>query len=363
MPTTKTRFRLIAVILALTIGMVVLWQYAGRWGHTPPFRSATGDVVPGSIAEMHRLKLGGIEQSVTIRGRSANAPILIWLHGGPGMDETGLWRRFNAALEDHFLVVYWTQRGTGRSFSGDIPASTMTIAQFVSDLDELVEYMQSRFGEQKVVLAGHSWGSSLGVAYAQVHPEEVAVFVGVSQVVNATEGEKRSWRFTIDEAKRRENDVAYKELLGLGEPPYPFASIIAQRGWLEKFGGGSFHNPKSLATLMWQSFEASEVTVLDGLHFQQGVDFSLASLAVENAQVDWWDKASSFSMPVVIATGRFDRNTDADLQKEWFDRIEAPAKAHFWFEKSAHSPLFEEPEKFNRMMIETVLPLALARRS
>lgn len=312
---------------------------------------------------MHRLRLGGVDQSVTIRGRSAKAPILIWLHGGPGQDETGLWRRFNAVLEDHFLVVYWTQRGTGRSYNSSIPASSMTIAQFVSDLDALVAYMQQRFGSQRVVLAGHSWGSSLGVAYAQAHPGKVAVFVGISQVVKADEGEKRSLRFTLEEAKRRGNDAAYNELIALGEQPYPTSSMMIQRGWLEKFGGGSFRKPTSLVTLMWQSYGASEVTVLDGLNYLQGANFSIKSLAAENATVDWSDKARRFAMPVVIATGRFDRNTDADLQKEWFDEIEAPAKAHFWFEESAHSPLFEEPDAFNRMMIEIVLPLALQWRS
>lgn len=363
MSKAKFRLRRSLVLLALICSVIAIWQYVGRWGHTPPFLSSTGEIVPGSIAEMQRLKLGGVEQSVTIRGRNAKAPILIWLHGGPGQDETGLLRRFNAALEDHFLVVYWTQRGTGRSYSSDIPTSSMTIAQFVSDLDELVGYMQDRFGAQKVVVAGHSWGSSLGVAYAQAHPKSVSVLVGISQVVDATEGEKRTWRFTVEEAKRRGNNVAYKELLALGEPPYSNASIIVQRGWLEKFGAGSFHKPTSLFTLMLQSFDASEVTLLDGVYFRQGGDFSFEALAKENAKVDWWNQARSFAMPVVIATGRFDRNTDADLQKEWLDRIEAPDKKQFWFEESAHSPLFEESEKFNRMMIENVLPLALMKRS
>lgn len=363
MPILKARLWRFVAVVTLVVCAVAVWQYASRWGHTPPFRVESGQLVPGSIAEMHRLKLGGVEQSVIIRGRSTKAPILIWLHGGPGQDETGLWRHFNSALEEHFLVVYWTQRGTGRSYSSDIPASSMTIAQFVSDLDELIEYMQARFGAQKVVLSGHSWGSSVGVAYAQSYPEKVSVLVGISQVVNAVEGEKRSWRFTLEEAKQRGNDAAYKELLALGEPPYSTSSMMVQREWLEKFGAGSFRKPTSLATLMWQSFEASEVTVLDGVYYQRGGDFSLTSLAVENAKVDWWNHARNFAMPVVIATGRFDRNTDADLQKEWFERIGAPAKEHFWFEESAHSPLFEEPEKFNRMMIETVLPLALAWRS
>lgn len=359
----RARFWRVLIIVVLLVGLLAAWQYAGRWGSTPPFQEQSGAVLPGSVAEMHRLRLGGVDQSVTIRGRSATAPILIWLHGGPGLDETGLWRRFNAALEDHFLVVYWTQRGTGRSYNSKIPASSMTIAQFVSDLDELVRYMQQRFGSQRVVLAGHSWGSSFGVAYAQAHPDNVAVFVGISQVVNADEGEKRTWRFTLDEAKRRGNDAACRELLALGEPPYPTSSLMIQRGWLEEFGGGSFHKPTSLLALMWQSFGASEVTVLDGLYFMQGTEFSLNSLAAENATVDWLKKARRFAMPVIIVTGRFDRNTDADLQKKWFDEIEAPSKTQFWFEDSAHSPPFEEPERFNRMMIETVLPLALELRS
>lgn len=345
-------------IIIITLSVIAAYLYLGRYGSTPPFRDTSGLVVKGSIAEMQRLKLGGVEQSVTIRGRNANAPILIWLHGGPGTDETGMWRKYNNVLEDHFLVVYWTQRGTGRSYSSNIPASSMTIAQFVSDLDQLIAYMQRRFGKQKIVLAGHSWGTSFGVAYAQRHPQNLAAFVGVSQVVNATAGERISYRFTLNEAKKRGDSEALRELSALGEPPYPLASIITQRKWLEAFGGGSFHKPTSLINLMWQSFGASEMTLLDGVYFQSGIDFSGNALAKENAGVDWWSNATKFDMPVFIVSGRFDYNTPAGLQKAWFDRIEAPVKTQRWFEHSAHSPPFEEPDKFNRFMIDEVLPVA-----
>jgi pimeloyl-ACP methyl ester carboxylesterase len=349
-------------IIIIALLAIAAYLYLGRYGSTPSFRDTSGSVVEGSVAEMQRLKFGGVEQSVTIRGRNANAPILIWLHGGPGTDETGMWRKYNNVLEDHFLVVYWTQRGTGRSYDRNIPASSMTIAQFVSDLDELIAFMQRRFGKQKVVLAGHSWGTSFGVAYAQRHPQNLAVFVGVSQVVNATAGEKLSYRFTLSEAKKRRDAEALRELSALGEPPYPLASIITQRKWLEAFGGGSFHKPTSLINLMWQSFGASELTLLDGVYFQSGIDFSGEALAKENAGVDWWSNATKFDMPVFIASGRFDYNTPAGLQKAWFDRIEAPVKTHRWFEHSAHSPPFEEPDKFNRFMIDEVLPLAQKQR-
>jgi proline iminopeptidase len=356
---TRRNFLFAVIVIIAAIG---LWQYLTRWGSTPPFRDSRGQIIAGSIAEMQRVKLDGVEQSIIIRGRDAKAPILIWLHGGPGSDEVGLWRKYNADLENRFVVIYWTQRGTGRSYSNDIPAASMTIDRFVEDLNQLIFYAQRRFGKQRVVLAGHSWGTSFGVAYVLKHPQNVAAYVGVGQVVNATAGERRSYRFALAEAKRLGDAEAVRELTALGNPPYPLSSIMTQRGWLEKFGGGTFHRPISIFSLMRQSFEASEVTSLDGLYFKAGVDFSLNALARENATVDWWSNARRLDVPVFIATGRFDRNTDAYLQKAWFDRLNAPMKSHRWFEHSAHSPLFEEASAFNKFMIDDILPVAEKRR-
>lgn len=70
-----------------------------------------------------------------------------------------LLRYFNAPLESKFIVVYWEQRGTGKSFNSEIPRSSMCVEQFIRDLDELVDTMRSRFGKDKVAIYGHSWGS------------------------------------------------------------------------------------------------------------------------------------------------------------------------------------------------------------
>jgi proline iminopeptidase len=246
-------------IATITILAIAAYFYAGRFGSTPPFRDNAGIVVPGSVATMERIALGGVEQSVAIRGRDAKAPILIWLHGGPGMDATGMWRFHNAALEDHFLVVYWTQRGTGRSYSSGIPARSMNRGQFVADLDQLVGILKRRFGQNKVVLAGHSWGTSIGVAYVQAHPENVAAYIGVGQIANAAEGERRYYAYTVAEAKKRGNAAALAELAKIGPPPYPTESMLIQRGWLDKFGG-AWHKPTTLFQLMLTSYKASEMT-------------------------------------------------------------------------------------------------------
>ena len=322
-------------IATIAILAFAAYLHTGRFGSTPTFRDIAGTVVPGSVATMERMTLGGVEQSVTIRGRNAKAPILIWLHGGPGMDATGMWRFHNAALEDHFVVVYWTQRGTGRSYASDIPVKSMTRGQFVADLDQLVSTLKRRFGQNKVVLAGHSWGTSIGVDYIQAHPENVAAYVGIGQIANAAEGERRSYAFTVAEAKKRGNAEALAELTQIGPPPYPTESMLIQRGWLDKFGG-AWHKRTNLFQLMLTSYKASEMTWYDGVKFNAGIGFSLRTLGPENDRVDWMGTATRLAVPVFIVAGRYDRNTDADLAHEYFEKIEAPTKQFKWFEQSAH---------------------------
>ena len=189
--------RRVLSIALICVGALALFVWLTREGTTPQFTDAQGAPLAGSVAEMRWLNLGGVDQSVVIRGRRKSAPILVWIHGGPGFPETGMFRRHNASLEDHFVVVYWTQRGAGRSYSPSIQASSMTLQRFVADLDELIGYVHSRFGRRPVVLVGHSWGTSIGVAYAQRHPKKVAAYVGVGQVVNTQEGDQGAYAALI----------------------------------------------------------------------------------------------------------------------------------------------------------------------
>lgn len=125
-------------------------------GRTPQLRGADGTVLRDSIAEVRFRPLGGLEQWVMIRGENVDNPALVMLHGGPGFSETRLFRHFNAPLERAFTVVYWDQRESGKSFDRRIPRFSMTVEQFISDLDELVEAVRLRLGKERVTLFGHS---------------------------------------------------------------------------------------------------------------------------------------------------------------------------------------------------------------
>jgi pimeloyl-ACP methyl ester carboxylesterase len=101
-----------------------------------------------------------------VRGRRAESPILLKLHGGPGQAEmatVGL----NALLEGDFVVVEWDQRGSGKSGAAIQPASAMNVSQLVADTIELTEHLTQRFGRRKLIVVGHSWGSVLGLMAAR----------------------------------------------------------------------------------------------------------------------------------------------------------------------------------------------------
>ena len=191
--------------------------------------AGAGGVVSEGIAEVGYRRLGGIDQWVMVRGENLANPPLILLHGGPGMSETALFRYYNAPLEQGFTVVYWDQRGAGKSFSPQIPRASMTVEQFLADLDELVDTVCARVGRTRVVLYGHSWGSVLGTLYAARHPEKVAAYVGSGQVGDGLAGEEASYAFALAEAQRRGKRRLVEKLRAIGPPPHSGRQVFAQR--------------------------------------------------------------------------------------------------------------------------------------
>lgn len=327
-------------------------------GTTPSFRAADGSVLAQSIAETAYLRIGGIEQWVMIRGQSIANPILILVHGGPGMSETSFFRYFNSSLEKTFTVVYWDQRGAGRSFARDLPEADMTVERFIGDLDELVAAVTARLAKTRVVILGHSWGSALGTLYCARHPEKVSAYVGTGQIGDLQASELSSYAYVLGEAERRNNRTALKQLRAIGKPPYTSKTIGIQRRWLMRFVG--LMRGKSL----WQVFRAlrstPESSLLQVPNVFRGAMFSLRTLWAEVSRLNLETAAPELKVPVFFFIGRHDHQVAAETSAAYFDKLIAPSKKLVWFEDSAHMPPFEEADKFNAMMVEWVAPVARA---
>lgn len=315
--------------------------------------------VPGSIHERSFMRLGGIDQWVTIRGESASNPLLIVLHGGPGFSETWLMRYFNAVLEKSFTVVYWDQRGAGRSFHRHIPASSMNVEQFIGDLDELVDRVRHRFGHARVTIFGHSWGSALGALYAARYPDKVAVYVGGSQIGDWPASEAASYASVLAEAERQNNRRALKALRAIGPPPYEANSVFVERTWSQRLDGQL--SLKMLWGTMRIIFGGPEFSSVFNLRKNiRGFRFSLNALWPEVSTLNLRKAVPELRMPVFVFVGRRDRWVPPETSVAYFDELIAPSKTLVWFENSGHEHFADEADKFNRTMVEAVRPAALA---
>ncbi len=328
-------------------------------GTTPPFRGPNGERVPESIAEINYLRLGGLDQWVMIRGESLANPPLILLHGGPGFSEMRLFRHYNARLETRFTVVYWDQRGAGKSFDRSIPKSSMTVEQFIADLDELVDAVRTRVGTNKVAIFGHSWGSALGPLYAARYPEKVAAYVGCGQIGDWPAGEASSYAFALAEAQRRNNPKALKELRAIGPPPHTASRLWTERSWLQRFEGQL--GGRALWNMGRVVLGGPESSLFDLPNLLHGFRFSLDAMWSEVSALNLMTLVPALQMPVFFLLGRRDHWVPPEVSVAYFDALTAPLKRRVWFEASGHEPFVDEPEEFNRAMVELVRPVIGAR--
>ena len=328
-----------------------------RPGRTPPFYGAHGEPLTGSVAEISRMRLGGVDQWVMIRGESIANPPLIVLHGGPGFSDTSFLRHFNASLEKSFTVVYWDQRGTGKSFDPAIPRASMTVEQFICDLNELVDAVCTRLGQTKVAILGHSWGSALGVLYAARFPEKVAAYVGCAQIGDWAQGEAASYAFAIDEAQRRGKRKLVEKLRAIGAPPYSAESLLVERTCVSRLQGAT--SPRALWKMGRMMLGARESSVFELPGVVRAFRFSLETMWEEVSQLNLIELVPALQIPVFFFLGRRDRWVPPETSTSYIDALSAPSKKLVWFEESGHEPFVDEPAKFNALMVELVRPVCV----
>jgi len=328
-----------------------------RLRRTPAFRGQDGEVVPGSIAEVAYRQLGGLDQWVMIRGESAANPPMILLHGGPGWAETRFFRRFNASLETCFTIIYWDQRGAGMSYDPSISASSMTVEQFIADLDELVDFVCERLGRPRVAILGHSWGSVLGLLYGARYPGKVAGYVGCAQIGDWPQAEAASYKFTLAEAQRLGNRRAERKLRAIGPPPYGADAVFTERTWSMRLEGGM--RPQALWKMCQALLGGRESSIFELPRAWRGFHFTMDAMWPEVSRLNLIDLVPKLEMPVFFLLGRKDPFVPPETSVAYFDTLTAPSKKLVWFENSGHEPFVDEPGKFNATIADLVRPVLL----
>ena len=313
-----------------------------------------------SLAELQKVTIGNSEQWVLIRSENIDNPILLFVHGGPGTSQLTLMKNNTQPIEKYFTVVNWDQRGAGKSYAAIRDKSRMTIDQFVSDINELAEYLAKRFNQTKIILVGHSWGSAIGIIAVSKRPELYSAYVGIGQVSNMAEGERISYEWTLQQATTANDGKAVKQLTEMGCPPYTGAwrkKFMTQRRILGRYGG-EYYGSKvgAFGVVIRNLVFSTEYTLVDRINYFRGILESVELLFPELLKVNLFVQVPELKVPVWFMLGRHDYEMPSVLSEQYFDNLKAPAKTLCWFENSSHLPNTEERELFNQALVEKILP-------
>ena len=338
----------------------MIMLFALVMGCVSPLTSATDTAAP--IRRSEYLAVDGARLFLLTRGTDRRAPVLLWLHGGPGGPERPLFRYFNGVLETHFVVAYWDQRGAGRSFDPQADPHRLTISRHLADLDAVVDHLRKVLGQDKLVLIGHSWGSVLGVLYAQHHPEKVSAFIGVAQVVSWLRTQQAQYDFVAAEAARRKDEAPLTRLRAMGPPPYEtFDQQAAMEDLVDQYGA-VFHKKPCKICVVIRGMITGLVTPWELLSIHRGIHVSLGAMTSELLSLNLERAVPSVGVPVFFFLGRHDRHVDSTIAAGYFETLRAPRKQLIWFEDSAHNVPFEEPELFNETVVSTLRSIAMRRQ-
>lgn len=328
-------------------------------GHPRPLTDQSGQTIAGSLSEKVFLQINGTRQGLFLQSVDPSHPVLLFLHGGPGMPEFFLNMTHPTGLEADFTVVWWEQRGAGLSFDPDIPPDSMTLKQFIADAVTVTRYLLERFGQEKIYLLGHSWGSYLGVQLASAAPDLFHAYIGMGQVswqlrseVAAYNYMLKAYRARVDAAMVAKLEAAQVSLAGGLSAAYLALRDQAMHG----LGIGTTRN---MTSVIWGVFvpvwQCKAYTLAEKINIWRGMAFSRSFLWEDFLATDLTTRVKALDLPVYFFTGLYDYTANHDFARAYFDQITAPVKGFYTFQNSAHSPLFEEPTRSRTVLSQDVL--------
>lgn len=329
-------------------------------GKPKQFLDENGTKLANSISEKLFLEINGLKQGMFIKGKNLDNPIILYLHGG--LPVYFLTEKYPTHLEDNFTMVWWDQRNCGISYSSGTSQNSVAIEQLVDDTIFLTKYLLERFNKKKIYLMGHSGGSFLGVYVIDKAPELYEAYIGMAQMSDQLHSEKLAYEFILNKYKEMNNQKKidyFNSIKIYDQNSLPLEYLKIRDDAMHELGIGTMRNMRNIVTgLFLPSLYFSEYTLSNKYHLWAGKSkFGISQNWERMIRTNLIETINDFKIPIYFFHGLYDYTCSYELAKKYFDKINAPIKGFYTFEQSAHTPLFEEPEKINKILSNDVKSL------
>ncbi|MFD8544870.1 alpha/beta fold hydrolase [Streptomyces sp. NPDC059649] len=356
---------MLGTVLAVSGAAVVAGPAAGLLGYRQVKRASLAQklriTAPGGIDEAGFVRLGGIDQYVSVRGEDRRNPVVLELHGGPGASNLVFAPR-TRAWEKHFTIVRWDMRGAGKTFGRGGPAGQgeMSLDRLLADALELTEHLRARLGVGKVLLVANSFGSVVGLRLARSHPELFSGYVGTDQNIVAGGRDRSSY----DALCARLRESGKRKELAAVTATGPDATAWSPEQWSQYAKFVVTSDPltyDTMKTVVIRSLWFSPLHSLRELRtYLKGMNFS-EQLGPEATGIDEWAEGTAFRIPFFLFQGDRDVLTPPEPARRFFDDVTAPVKDFALIRNASHFASFRHPDQFLDLMLTKVRPVVTGR--
>ena len=354
-------FMIVAILLIFLV-ITVCSILPPSLGKTKQFADESGNIIQGSISEKIFIDVNGTSLGMFIMAKNRNKPVLLFLGGGPAIPEYLLEIDNPSGLENEFVVCYPSYRGTSLSYNRNTAIESMTVEQYIDDVVEITNYLRNRFGQEKIFLIGHSFGTYVAINTVYRHPELYHAYIAMAQITNQNESEILAHNYMYEQYRALGNARMIKRFkewpMVTSEDVRRYCTTSSLRDTaMHDLGFGTTRTMRSVISgIFFPSLRHTVYTPAERINIWRGRAFAQTTpVAVSHLSFNAFSEIPEINTPVYFFAGVYDYTCCYSLQKEYFEQIQAPLKAFYTFHNSAHSPLFEEAKKAIEILSKDVL--------
>lgn len=277
----------------------------------------------------YRVNLNGVEHWCRVAGSIHQTVPLLILHGGPGGNVYNFERTIGPLLEAFATVLYFEQRGCGRS-AAPVTPDAYSWPLLISDLERLLQELHLF----QVIPLGFSFGGELALEFALAHPERVTRLIvqapGVAMPGRTTATQLYGFeQVTFGMVRSRIHEI----LAGPESAEQKLAQVwgMAEPEDVDRFLFHQAHTAR-LNRQMWRE---------SGL---VNTGLMAKGLQATDGRLPLIDRVKHLNAETLVLVGLYDRNSGVDANRDLSMRI--PRARLVVFDESAHFPDMEEPRRY-----------------
>jgi len=324
----------------------------------PPLLSVLARAKSRAVDETGFVRIGDIDQWIGIQGNDARNPVILYLHGGPAEAQSPFLKQF-IPWENDFTVVNWDQRGSGRTYGKNGPATPgmstpdLALDRLRLDAREVAEYARKRLSKKKIILVGQSWGAQLGLHVVKRWPELFYAFVGTGLPVSWSLKIEAQERWAKAQATAVGDNETLKALNDTASLPLTDRTRMnASRKYIL--------SPSDLAyvTIMgtFIGFPSTPAPG-DAADWVAGGQFTSARLSPVETSLDARMLGLDIAIPFFVIQGRDDHIAPFAVAEAYVAEVRAPQKVFIPI-AGGHYACFTNPTEFVEALRRHVRPLA-----